>query len=1816
MAQSRSSRGTFAGTFARKTSIRGTSIRGTFSSRTSSKFLEDISKEAAQFQFQRTELEDQVEEQVFSGAGMGNMKVLFAVKIQLYTLVEEDAKKKKKKLKDKGKEHLKKEEKILVLARDWCGAFALFMIESAGKLFGKKYKFSSSLPLVEGFNIDDKKIAKDTAKFILVVDDNPLRLETNVKGKLTIEKGLKMAFDSMYAMDSPKEDHMLMRLASVDFAKSVGELPEPDPKVVDALVRTCLERGGDDKKALSDMRRMLYTEKARDTSIMTILQFVEKGANTSQQMRYALDCLEQAFKSPCSSQPNVYEKAFEALSTVREAKSVHGEDIANQADDLIEDFRVLDELLAGWEGRAFLPEVPFTREFYHPSDSRYAKKAEKKKDQKPTFKNLWGSGFYLAISLKNHEGQYASDGKGNIPAIQLPNIPSKRDMNEHDADFKWLMSLGGNWFDMLSRATSMSEMNPFRQALIDGFKQLSQTTGITDLGLIFDRPIYIESTDTSVICCGKVYDRPPPFTLKEPHYIFEEGRSFEHVFYERYYGIEPTVLLESLPHTKYGQRWVHAATEHSVNLTEPLPPGVYLCLARMVSMMNGFHVLVRDECRAMLPTVFVSQTHLTEEDKDFLIEGRMMMDNGNPIMSDEFAIDFSVPDEESTFQQRLHRAMFELSAELLLENPNELGSLFDGECITIDERDGVEVIVIGSLTNVMDLRKEWENRLVWMPLEQFEVFNYSLYCQQLYPLFLENYLIAKHRFATSMPVGDTADEIFRYNVLEDSPERNALFKMLETEKQWIPMQWIRRVLRWLCTGGGSLSDEVDKEGRTTQAIVKEAKKRVFLPHERARKLIIEDVLEGRRPMWSSVEKKLSVLERHEDAAFHGRTDDLDDTVDASILGLDDENHARGAADAYRVEFSLEELANVDEEYVMSSWDICEIITQEIIDRSVVEASTGFELREIQSTIDGIIDFMEREEEAKFNDMFNEAMQTASRTLSMKRIDRAKELMELYEGMPHRLRDLPQHQLDVEKSRVSYQPHVSLLVAEFDSMVSRVESLTHVIEKCLDISELVTMVDDLNKSAKSHAETILRPLRSPTKGSTGGKKIKRKKDSLSTSRRSGRKRIGGHSGEGDYEGGEGGALTSSSPSTSSMSMSGTPDSLRKSRHRSSSLLSSSSSSLATTPRPSSATFLRKSGGRLASVSRSITSQRRDQPSPTMTSPSQSQTQHLPSHASSSKRRSTPQSARNVIVRLDDMLRDAMKGTLSSDEENALPQRKSVIETTLEMEEEKKMMMKKTSKKRSSSTPRNRRPPPPPSSPAVLPADASTAERAMFNKKKQIQTLRHEQLRQIRDHYGRVSPSSKISHTTFHSPMYQPRRSMSPRKRTGVAVSPSPILRKGAFSSPMAVAVLMGEKGARLEHRTSTRRQDVDGDGEDSDMVMEGYDSDFSSGAGVRTVQGEEKEESAQKSKGRRKDEFGDELTNDVVKVGDTLQSPKKVRSSPKKVVGSPTPRQTFEKKSAKSKRKMDSKQGRTITLMSSDRRKFPVPLDNAVKYSDSLRRVPRQALISHVIDGIFMDASSSVLEIVSRFLHNPGVIHMPPSDWLSEDVDLEELVSISKELAIPTLFICSMTLAYTAPTVNEKSLLNAIEGSFLMQHTVESWHEWDMRAMGAWSAAFDVMWYLRCEEVQIDVPYETHRKRWKQIYAETRIETLLRAGVQYVDEREMDLWHGIIGPYVTHCDLSNARVRDADVALLAMCAPHLVDVDLRGTSLTETSLESLLSCCKQLRTVWLDEGVIPDETLMEFQKYHSSVSFNIEKLRPRSFKASTTPSRLSSSTDDA
>jgi len=79
-------------------------------------------------------------------------------------------------------------------------------------------------------------------------------------------------------------------------------------------------------------------------------------------------------------------------------------DVIAQADELMEDFAILDSILARWQSRAFLPEMPFPKEFFYSTESRSSRKAEKQKDKrKEKLKNRWNAGFYVCVLFQTRD---------------------------------------------------------------------------------------------------------------------------------------------------------------------------------------------------------------------------------------------------------------------------------------------------------------------------------------------------------------------------------------------------------------------------------------------------------------------------------------------------------------------------------------------------------------------------------------------------------------------------------------------------------------------------------------------------------------------------------------------------------------------------------------------------------------------------------------------------------------------------------------------------------------------------------------------------------------------------------------------------------------------------------------------------------------------------------------------------------------------------------------------------------------------------------------------------------------------------------------------------------------------------------------------------------------------------------------------------------------------------------------------------------------------------------------------------------------------
>lgn len=80
----------------------------------------------------------------------------------------------------KGKIKQKKSERVFCVARDWCGAFALFIVRMKSGIFSKtRCILERSYPFVEGFSIEDFRSlgVRDQVHFVLNIDDNRLVIE-------------------------------------------------------------------------------------------------------------------------------------------------------------------------------------------------------------------------------------------------------------------------------------------------------------------------------------------------------------------------------------------------------------------------------------------------------------------------------------------------------------------------------------------------------------------------------------------------------------------------------------------------------------------------------------------------------------------------------------------------------------------------------------------------------------------------------------------------------------------------------------------------------------------------------------------------------------------------------------------------------------------------------------------------------------------------------------------------------------------------------------------------------------------------------------------------------------------------------------------------------------------------------------------------------------------------------------------------------------------------------------------------------------------------------------------------------------------------------------------------------------------------------------------------------------------------------------------------------------------------------------------------------------------------------------------------------
>jgi hypothetical protein len=438
---------------------------------------------------------------------------------------------------------------------------------------------------------------------------------------------------------------------------------------------------------------------------------------------------------------------------------------------LIEEVEDVFMVMRGsWKARGNLPDVPFTADFFRKLDGlsiqqTKAKEKERKNEKKmreSMVANMLGQGVFLSVVLFTPEGEILGDARENLPSIQLPNLNYSEvtDMlvDSEDQNFEWLMRYGvRNFSKMLSqlerdmklkrrifsgvtntivlqepidvreRGDSIASLHSggsgteeqqqkqqlvhhsrFRTSMCKAVFELSNNLGVDNFGCLYDKLVKIRGNNmASLLAVRKIEDKN---TISVPNnYKWYQMFDFEHKLYQKYEGIDELFQMERLGDDYYGRRWLFGSILHDHSLRSRMREGFYIGYLCVTHMQDGYHVLINDIERYMIPNVYVWRSSPTEEQWQWIQTVRIRLKEGKPFLEDQtlmekidpFTPDYQVSGTGITlFQQYFYRAYLQLQKTM---GDTDLGVLYDLELINLDESGRTKMVVFCKYVSQRDM---------------------------------------------------------------------------------------------------------------------------------------------------------------------------------------------------------------------------------------------------------------------------------------------------------------------------------------------------------------------------------------------------------------------------------------------------------------------------------------------------------------------------------------------------------------------------------------------------------------------------------------------------------------------------------------------------------------------------------------------------------------------------------------------------------------------------------------------------------------------------------------------------------------------------------------------------------------------------------------------------------------------------------------------------------------------------------------------------------------------------------------------------------
>ncbi len=682
----------------------------------------------------RGKIETYMEEDLFRGVGLGEVRVLCAIKG--YYLK---------------KGHAKKEVAIGIV-RDYSGAFGLFFANYNTQKKGKKFcSIAFDIPMLHFYEMSTVLADKDIVRFHLVIDGSEFDILTHIVLRDKLWRGLEFVYKLIRAKKG--QELCLYRMSAIDFAMTytVQRPSHTRESLLMELValiqrtKTPEEPNTDLDELFQDLRILLRNGDDREWIIEQLYSFTRSRDFKSRHVVICAQILDAILKTPSAVGNFQVERAEYQRHMIRNMIHVWSklkvldEQLVQDLIEEVEDTFVIMRNV--WESRGNLPDVKFSDDFFL-SDQEDAKEQftlerlksmhETKLKESLSSKSL-EPGVYLASIFYTPNGEILSDMKDNLPCVPLTNLHYSEvidfNVDSGDRNMEWMIRYGLANFsqtlseiemtqnirrkkldaDALNRNT-VSELNEskelfpysrFRREMAKACLEMTTIFNIDSIGTLFDKPVKLHESRTVLFLTVKKLEDKSSITVTSS-YKWTNNFEFEHQLYQKYENLPELLPMDRLRDDYHGSRWLTCAVHTDRYIRHKPRTGLYLGLMCYSLGIGGYEVLVTDDRRFMMPSSFVGPSLPTEEQwiwiqslKAKIAEGNLFGDNEDAEKIGAFTPDYELLQITSIppFQLLFYRSLLKLMNELQLSSMQELGTLYDLELITLDETDKTKMIL-------------------------------------------------------------------------------------------------------------------------------------------------------------------------------------------------------------------------------------------------------------------------------------------------------------------------------------------------------------------------------------------------------------------------------------------------------------------------------------------------------------------------------------------------------------------------------------------------------------------------------------------------------------------------------------------------------------------------------------------------------------------------------------------------------------------------------------------------------------------------------------------------------------------------------------------------------------------------------------------------------------------------------------------------------------------------------------------------------------------------------------------------------------------